>query len=82
MRFSMDQQRSRNFSLRDIPGTKNHKLDLIEVTGDDDLVIGSAKWSVGAKDQSGKDVVYSGVTIQVFQKQPDGSYKMRLHTFN
>ena len=64
-------------------GVTGHKLELIEVTGDDDeMVVAAAKWSAQGKDASGNPATFGGVATQVFEKQPDGSLKLRLHTFN
>jgi uncharacterized protein (TIGR02246 family) len=58
-------------------GATEHKLELIEVIDNDDMVIAAAKWSAKAKDKP-----VGGVVTHVFQKQRDGSLKLRLHTFN
>ena len=63
-------------------GVTGHKLELIDVSGEGDVIFGAAKWSADGKDQAGKDQPWGGVATHVFQKQPDGSYKLRLHTFN
>jgi uncharacterized protein (TIGR02246 family) len=63
-------------------GARGHKLELIEAHGDGSLVYGAAKWSATGKDAEGKDQPWSGVATHVFQRQPDGSLKIRLHTFN
>jgi uncharacterized protein (TIGR02246 family) len=60
-------------------GVTGHKLELIEVMGDDDeVVVAAAKWSAKGKDGSG----VGGVATHVFEKQADGSLKLKLHTFN
>jgi ketosteroid isomerase-like protein len=63
-------------------GAANHKLELIEAGGEGKLLYGSAKWSADGKDASGKDQPWGGVATHVFQKQPDGKLKIKLHTFN
>ena len=65
-------------------GVTGHKLELIEVEGDagDAIVVAAAKWSAQGKDASGNPATFGGVATQVFEKQPDGSLKLRLHTFN
>ena len=65
-------------------GVTGHKLELIEVVGDDDDddVIAAAKWSAQGKDASGKPATFSGIATHVFEKQPDGSLKLKLQTFN
>jgi uncharacterized protein (TIGR02246 family) len=61
-------------------GVTGHKLELIEAMGEDDdgVVVAAAKWSAKGKDGSG----VGGVATHVFEKQDDGSLKLKLHTFN
>lgn len=61
-------------------GVTGHKLEVIEVMGEDDdaMVAAAAKWSAKGKD--GSDV--GGVATHVFERQSDGSLKLKLHTFN
>ena len=63
-------------------GVTDHTLDLIRTTGDDRIVIAAAKWSAAGKDASGKATRFSGVVTHVFERQPDNSLKLKLHTFN
>ena len=65
-------------------GVTGHKLELIEVTGDDDadMVVAAAKWSAQGKDASGAPTTFGGVATHVFERESDGSLKLKLHTFN
>ena len=63
-------------------GVTDHTLDLIRSTGDDKIVIAAAKWSAAGRDASGKATRFSGIATHVFERQPDGSLKLKLHTFN
>jgi uncharacterized protein (TIGR02246 family) len=63
-------------------GVTGHKLELIEVQGDDNLLVGMAKWSATGKDAQGADQPWGGVATHVFEKQADGSLKLTVHTFN
>jgi uncharacterized protein (TIGR02246 family) len=63
-------------------GATGHKLELIEARGDGNLLYGAAKWSANGKDASGKDQPWGGVATHVFERQGDGSLKIKLHTFN
>lgn len=63
-------------------GVTEHKLELIEAGGDGELVFASAKWSAKGKDAKGADQPWGGVATHIFEKQADGSLKLRLHTFN
>ncbi len=60
-------------------GVTAHKLELIEVVASStDTVVGAAKWSVKLKDGSAG----GGIATHAFQKQSDGSLKLKLHAFN
>lgn len=65
-------------------GFTGHKLELIEVMGEDDdeIIVAAAKWSGQGKDAAGAAATWSGVATHVFEKQADGSLKLKLHTFN
>ncbi len=63
-------------------GVTDHTLDLIRTAGDDKIVIAAAKWSATGKDAAGKSTRFSGIATHVFERQPDGSLKLKLHTFN
>jgi ketosteroid isomerase-like protein len=59
------------------PGVTEHKLELIEANGDDQLTVAAARWSA-----KGKDGTLGGLATHEFAKQADGNLKLRLHTFN
>jgi ketosteroid isomerase-like protein len=63
-------------------GVTGHKLELIEAQGEGDLVYGAAKWSADGKDAQGADQAWGGVATHIFERQADGSLKLKLHTFN
>ncbi|WP_247523287.1 nuclear transport factor 2 family protein [Bradyrhizobium sp. 145] len=63
-------------------GVTDHKLELIDAGGDDKVVYGTANWSAKGKDKDGKPANFSGIATHVFERQADGSLKLRLHTFN
>lgn len=63
-------------------GVTDHKLEMIDAGGDDKIVYGSANWSAKGKDKDGKPTTLSGIATHVFERQADGSLKLRLHTFN
>ena len=49
-------------------GVTGHKLELIEVEGDDDdeVVVAAAKWSAQGKDANGAPATFGGVATHVF----------------
>ena len=63
-------------------GVADHKLEMIDAGGDDKVLYGTANWSAKGKDKDGKPANFSGIATQVFERQADGSLKLRLHTFN
>ena len=63
-------------------GITAHKLEMINANGDANMLVGAAKWSVQGKDANGAAATFGGVATHVFVKQSDGSYKLKLHTFN
>jgi ketosteroid isomerase-like protein len=63
-------------------GVTDHKLEMIDAGGDDKVVFGTAKWSATGKDKEGKPSPFSGLATHVFERQADGSLKLRMQTFN
>jgi uncharacterized protein (TIGR02246 family) len=63
-------------------GLTGHRLDLITTHGDIDTLVGAARWQAKGKNADGTDASFAGIATHVFQTQPDGSLKLRLHTFN
>lgn len=63
-------------------GVTGHKLELIEAESDGNLLFGTAKWSASGKDDKGADQPWGGIATHIFEKQPDGNLKLRVHTFN
>ena len=66
--------------LRYTPGAAGTS-PVVQVFGRD-VVGGSGAVYQRLKDASGNPATFGGVATQVFEKQPDGSLKLRLHTFN
>ena len=58
-------------------GVKGHKLEPITIGGTDAQPFAAAKWSAKAGD---KDI--GGVATHIFERQPGGALKLKLHTFN
>ncbi len=59
-------------------GVKDHALKLIEAGGTDKMGYGTANWSAAAKD--GKSL--GGIATHIFERQADGSLKLKIHTLN
>ncbi len=65
-------------------GVTDHSLEIIEVYGDADAkeVSSAAKWSATGKASDGSPQQVGGLAVHGFARQPDGSLKLNLHTFN
>ena len=63
-------------------GVTDHKLVMIDAGGDDKIVYATANWSAKAKGKDGAPQALGGIATHVFERQPDSSLKLRLHTFN
>ena len=63
-------------------GAKGHKFELIEASGDGNIVYGTAKWSVTGKDSAGADQPWGGLSMAIFEKQADGSLKIKALAVN
>ena len=63
-------------------GVTGHKLEIIKASGADKLIVAAAKWSAKGKDASGAPTSVGGVATHAFEKQADGTLKLKLHTFN
>jgi uncharacterized protein (TIGR02246 family) len=63
-------------------GTKDHKFEIIEARQDGNIVYAAAKWSATGKDSEGKNQTWSGLAAHVFERQNDGSLRVKLNTVN
>ena len=65
-------------------GAKGHKFELIEASGDGNIVCGAAKWSAYRQRLTAWSWISLGAGPRrpSLMKQADGSLKIRMHTFN
>jgi ketosteroid isomerase-like protein len=63
-------------------GYTDHNLTIIDGGGDDKIVYSAATWSATGKGTDGAPQTAEGIATHVFERQADGSLKLRLHTFN
>lgn len=63
-------------------GVTGHRLELIAVHGDGSMIVGAARWSAGGKNADGSAATFGGLATHLFERQPDGSLRLKLHTFN
>jgi ketosteroid isomerase-like protein len=60
----------------------DHNLRIIDAGGDDRVVYSTANWSAKGKGADGAPQTAGGLATHLFERQADGSLKLRLHTFN
>ncbi|MBI5260453.1 MAG: DUF4440 domain-containing protein [Bradyrhizobium sp.] len=63
-------------------GFTDHALTIIDAGGDEKVAYSTAKWSARGKGADGSRQAFGGIATHVFERQADGSLKLRLHTFN
>lgn len=63
-------------------GFTDHNLTIIDAGGDDGVVYRAANWSAKGNGADGNDQAAGGTATHVFERQADGSLKLRLHAFN
>ncbi|WP_425450160.1 YybH family protein [Virgifigura deserti] len=63
-------------------GVTDQNLEIIEPGGDGRIVYGTANWSAQGEGNDGAAQTLGGIATHVFERQEDGSLKLRLHTFN
>ncbi|UWU71262.1 nuclear transport factor 2 family protein [Bradyrhizobium sp. NC92] len=63
-------------------GFTDHRLVVIDAGGDENIVYGTAHWSANGKTADGASQPAGGIATHVFERQADGSLKLKLHTFN
>ncbi|MBR0822967.1 DUF4440 domain-containing protein [Bradyrhizobium liaoningense] len=63
-------------------GFSDHNLTIIDAGGDEKIAYSTAKWSANGKGADGSRQAAGGIATHVFERQADGSLKLRLHTFN
>ncbi len=63
-------------------GLTGHRFELITTHADGDTLVAAAKWTVRGKNAGGSPATFDGIATHVILQQPDGSLKLRLHTFN
>jgi uncharacterized protein (TIGR02246 family) len=63
-------------------GFTDHKLEIVDVGGDDKVVFGAARWSAKGKGADGTPQNFGGLATHVFERQADGALKLKVHTFN
>lgn len=63
-------------------GVTGHDLQVVRHGGDGRIAYAAARWLASGKGSDGGRQELGGIATHVFERQPDGSLKLRLHTFN
>jgi ketosteroid isomerase-like protein len=63
-------------------GSKNHTYEIVNTWGDGKFAYQFAKASVEFTASTSAKTVGHGFTVRIFEKQPDGTWKAKLHMFN
>jgi uncharacterized protein (TIGR02246 family) len=63
-------------------GFGEHAIETIEVHGQGSLLYQAGKWSATGKTKDGSRQSYGGSVVNIFERQSDGSWKSRLHSWN
>jgi len=64
-------------------GYSEHSIETIEVRESGDLAFQTGRWRArGPKAENGERPAVDGLIVTVHEKQKDGTWKIRVHTFN
>jgi uncharacterized protein (TIGR02246 family) len=63
-------------------GVKDHGIELLDAKDGGDIAYSSGKWWATGSGEDGKALRFEGTIVTIFEKQPDGSWKTCLHTWN
>lgn len=63
-------------------GFGDHKIDIIDLRSSGNWAYQAAHWTVTGPGNNGGRVTHEGKLVSILEKQPDGTWKARLHTWN
>jgi uncharacterized protein (TIGR02246 family) len=63
----------------DVRGYGDHTWKILETRGADDLAYQVAEWTVAER---GSGTQYSGNTVRILERQPDGEWLTKVHMFS
>ena len=63
-------------------GFCDHAIEIVEVRASDTLAYEAGKWRAASADQDGSKKQYQGNLVLVFERQGDGNWRSRLHSWN
>jgi ketosteroid isomerase-like protein len=70
------------FAAQFAQGVTGHVLVPFDIVDLGSTLIASSTWSAKVPDGKGGSTTVGGLATHVLQQQPDGSLKVRVHTFN
>ena len=63
-------------------GVKDHGIELLDAQDSGDIAYSNGKWWATGSGEDGTTVRFEGTIVTVLRRQPDGSWKTCLHTWN
>ena len=63
-------------------GFADHKIDILELRSSGNWAYQASHWTVTGPGNNGGRVTHEGKLVSILEKQPDGTWKARLHTWN
>jgi ketosteroid isomerase-like protein len=63
-------------------GVGDHTFDIIETAADGKYAYQVTKTTVQLKRESGEKILIAGHTVRIFEKQGDGTWKIKVHMYN
>lgn len=63
-------------------GMTAHRFELITMEGNGAMLVAAARWFAQGTDAQGAATALDGIATHLFLYQPDGTLRLRLHTFN
>jgi uncharacterized protein (TIGR02246 family) len=63
-------------------GFGSHAIEIVEVRSTSDMAYEAAKWRATGPGKNGGQQSYGGNLVNIFERQSDGSWRSRLHTWN
>lgn len=63
-------------------GVREHGIELLDAQDGGEMAYSSGKWWATGSGEDGKALRFEGTIVTIFRRQPDGSWKTCLHTWN
>ena len=63
-------------------GVHEHKIEIIDVQRDGNMMYEIAKWTAFGADEAQTKTAFGGIFVNIFQKDAEGEWKSHLHLWN